>query len=113
VLLILLDNALRHTPAGGSIRLQLQAQPEGRLLCLTVSDNGSGIAPDHLPHVFERFYRGKEDRRQHDSGSGLGLAIARGLVEAMHGQIAIASQPGRGTTVSVRLPVSPIRTKPR
>jgi signal transduction histidine kinase len=105
VLLILLDNALRHTPDGGHIRLQ--AQPDGRYIRLTVSDSGSGIPAEHLPHVFERFYRGKEDRRQHDSGSGLGLAIARGLVEAMHGQIAIASQPTQGTQVSIRLSVAP------
>ncbi|MFZ6030814.1 MAG: sensor histidine kinase [Chloroflexota bacterium] len=108
VLLILFDNALHHTPDGGCIRLQ--AQPEGRLICLTVSDNGGGIALEHLPHVFERFYRGKEERRQYNSGSGLGLAIARSLVEGMHGQIAIASRPGQGTQVAVRLP---IRVGPR
>jgi len=102
VLLILLDNALHHTPSGGLIRLRTQS--DGRYTQLTVSDSGSGIDPQHLPHVFERFYRGKEDRSQHDSGSGLGLAIARGLVEAMHGQIEITSQLDRGTQVIIRLP---------
>jgi signal transduction histidine kinase len=102
VLLILIDNALHHTPAGGQIRLQAQA--DARRVCLTVSDSGAGIPPEHLPHIFERFYRGIEDRRQHDSGSGLGLSIARGLVEAMHGQISVTSQVGKGTQVSVYLP---------
>ena len=103
VLLILLDNALRHTPQGGVIRMQ--SLPEGRYVRLVVSDSGTGIPEEHLPHIFERFYRGKEDRRQPDSGSGLGLAIARALVEAMHGQIVVTSQAGKGTQVSLRIPV--------
>lgn len=102
VLLILLDNALRHTPAGGKVRLE--ACPNGRMVQVSVIDNGSGIAPEHLPHLFERFYRGVAGRRQPDGGSGLGLAIAKALVEAQNGQIHITSRPGQGTRVIVDLP---------
>jgi signal transduction histidine kinase len=67
-----------------------------------VSDIGEGIAPAHLPHVFERFYRA--DSARSSSGSGLGLSIAKALIEAQHGQIAIASELGKGTRVTVTLP---------
>lgn len=102
VLLILLDNALRHTPAEGAIHME--AWVEKHQAHFLVSDSGSGIPARHLPHVFERFYRGEEDRSQRPGGSGLGLAIARGLAEAMHGQISLASQEGRGTRVTLTLP---------
>ena len=104
VLLIVLDNALRHTPAGGTIRLE--ARNDGRLVQLRVSDTGSGIPAQHLPHIFERFYRGEEDRSQASHGSGLGLAIARSLIEAMQGQISLTSQPGQGTQVIIHLPIA-------
>jgi signal transduction histidine kinase len=100
VLLILLDNALRHTPAGGKICVE--ALSHGRHVDIMIADTGVGIAPEHLPHVFERFYRA--DSARGSSGSGLGLSIARGLIEAQRGQIAIASQPGQGTRVTVSLP---------
>jgi signal transduction histidine kinase len=100
VLLILLDNALRHTPAGGTIRVE--ALSRGRQVDIVIADTGVGIAPEHLPHVFERFYRA--DSARGSSGSGLGLSIARGLIEAQRGQIAIASAPGQGTRVTVSLP---------
>jgi signal transduction histidine kinase len=100
VLLALLDNALQHTPAGGSLRVQAAAQ--GRWIEVKVSDTGSGIAPEHLPSVFERFYRGNS--LPGGRGAGLGLAIARGLVTAQGGEIELASQLGQGTTVSVRWP---------
>ena len=102
VLLILLDNALRHTPAGGQVTLA--AAPSGRAVEITVADTGAGIAPEHLPHVFDRFYRA--DPARGGEGTGLGLAIARSLVTAQGGHIRIASQPGVGTTVSVRLPAA-------
>jgi signal transduction histidine kinase len=102
VLLILLDNALLHTPAGGKVRLE--AHPNGRSVLVSVTDNGGGISPEHLPHLFERFYRGVAGRRQSDGGSGLGLAIAKALVEAQHGRIHLTSQPGQGTCVTVDLP---------
>jgi signal transduction histidine kinase len=102
VLLILLNNALHHTPSGGVIRLE--AQPVQHWMQISVSDTGSGIAPEHLPHVFERFYRAPSKQRQHDNGSGLGLSIARSLVEAQHGKVTIDSQPGKGTRVTLHFP---------
>lgn len=102
VLLILLDNALRYTPAGGSIRLE--ARPQGRMVQITVADTGSGIAPEHLPHVFDRFYRADSARGSDTGGSGLGLAIARGLVEAQQGRIRLESQVGEGSRVTLTLP---------
>jgi signal transduction histidine kinase len=100
VLIALLDNALHYTPAGGSIRLAARA--EGGRTIITVTDTGRGIAPEHLAHVFDRFYRA--ERSAGESGAGLGLAVAKGLVEAQRGEIRIESQPGRGTTVSISLP---------
>jgi signal transduction histidine kinase len=100
VLLILLDNALRHTPPGGSIRLEAHVQ--GRYLLIGVLDSGGGIAPASIPHIFERFYRA--DSGHGSSGSGLGLSIAKAIIEAQHGQIAIDSQLGSGTRVTVTLP---------
>ncbi len=100
VLLIVLDNALRHTPRGGSI--EMTARSSGKHIQIDVADSGEGIAPKHLPHVFERFYRA--DSTPGKDGSGLGLAIAKGLIEAQHGSIAIASEPGRGTQVTLTLP---------
>jgi len=100
VLLIVIDNALRHTPKGGEVKIEAQAR--GRQLVIVVSDTGEGIALAHLPHVFERFYRA--DSARSSSGSGLGLSIAKSLIEAQHGQIAIASELGKGTRVTVTLP---------
>jgi signal transduction histidine kinase len=104
VLLILLDNALRHTPAGGSIRLT--AGPQGHAMQIGVADTGSGIAPEHLAHVFERFYQAHQARGGAGDGTGLGLAIARALIAAQHGRIAISSRPGQGTYVTLILPAA-------
>jgi signal transduction histidine kinase len=102
VLLIVLDNALRHTPAGG--RVVLAAAPAGRSIEISVTDTGSGIAPEHLPHVFDRFYQANPARG--GGGTGLGLAIARSLIMAQGGQISLHSQSGAGTRVTVRLPAA-------
>ncbi|MGB7538396.1 MAG: HAMP domain-containing sensor histidine kinase [Anaerolineales bacterium] len=99
VLLILLDNALRHAAEGSAIEIESGAA--GGKILLTVRDHGAGIAPEDLPHIFDRFYRGRSDSPE--SGSGLGLTIAKELVEAMNGRIRIASGPGRGTTATVEL----------
>lgn len=105
VLLILLDNALRHTPAGGTVRLG--ARSHGHQIALTVADTGAGIAPADLPYVFERFYRADQARTSgEDNGSGLGLAIARALIEAHGGQIRLESRLGAGTRVEVTLPTA-------
>jgi two-component system sensor histidine kinase CiaH len=103
VLLILLDNALKHTPTGGRVVVSLGV--EDRYATLAVADTGAGIAPEHLSHVFERFYRADNARTRADGGSGLGLAIARMLVEAHGGELKLASQLGVGTTATVRLPL--------
>ena len=95
----LLSNALRHTPADGTVALR--AEPRGELVQVEVSDTGEGIPPDELPRIFERSYRGEESRtRQQDGkapGAGLGLAIARGLIEAHGGTIDVESEPDRGS----------------
>lgn len=101
----LVANSLRHTPAGG--RIQLQAEQNNGTVRVTVQDTGRGIAPEDLPHVFDRFWRGDRARsRQASGGAGLGLAIARQLVEAQGGQIRAMSTPGRGTTMVIELPVA-------
>lgn len=98
----LLSNALAHTPHGG--RVWVSAVPEGELLRLEVRDTGSGIAPEHLPHVFDRLYRVQAARS--GGGSGLGLSIVRKIVEAHGGEVGLESQQGVGTTVTVRLPLA-------
>lgn len=104
VLIILLDNALRYTPAGGQITLA--AIPRGQTVQLSVADTGCGIAPEHLPHIFERFYRVDAARGRESGNAGLGLAIARGLVEVMGGTIGADSVVGQGTTIWLRLPAT-------
>ena len=98
----LIDNALRHTPPGGQITLA--AEQDDRAVHLFVRDTGAGIAPEDLPYVFERFYRGDEARQQEDGASGLGLAIARSLVEAHGGSIAVESVLGQGTRFTIAIP---------
>lgn len=104
LLLILLDNALTYTPAGGSVTLGLRA--EGNQAVLTVADTGIGIAPEDLPHIFERFYRADKARSRAQGGTGLGLAIARWIVEKHGGHIDVTSEPGRGSVFSVHLPLA-------
>ena len=91
----LLDNALRHTPAGGVVQLTLQGNDAD--LFVTVTDNGPGIPPAELPHLFDRFYRGDRSRARITGGSGLGLAIARQLIEAHGGCIWVDSPPPGAT----------------
>ncbi len=98
----LLSNALRYTPAEGTITLS--AVKEAERVILLVSDTGPGIAPEDLPYVFNRFYRA--DKSRHQTGeSGLGLTIAKSLVEAHGGGISVESQPGNGTTFVLWLPL--------
>ena len=100
----LLDNALRHSLSGG--RVDLAATVNDGELAITVADNGDGIAAEHLPHVFERFYRADAARDRGHGGAGIGLAIAKALVEAHHGHITASSQgPGTGSTFTVTLPI--------
>jgi len=104
----LLDNALRHTPAGGHVTVT--ATRRGPDVVLTVTDDGDGIPREHLPHVFERFYRADSARDRGHGGSGIGLAIAKALTQAHGGHISAASPgPGRGTTFTVAVPITPQR----
>jgi two-component system, OmpR family, sensor kinase len=105
VLLILIDNAIRHTPETGSI-IVANSYEAGQAT-IRVSDTGTGIAPEHLPHVFDRFYRADSSRQRGSGGTGLGLAIARAIVERHKGAIVVESRLGSGTTVIVRLPATP------
>jgi signal transduction histidine kinase len=95
----LIANALRYTPGGGRISVQC-AVDDGQSIAVSVSDTGRGIAPDELPHIFDRFYKSRDSR-----GTGLGLAIAKNLIAAHGGEISAQSELGRGTTIRFKLPV--------
>jgi signal transduction histidine kinase len=96
----LLDNALLH--AGEDARVSVEVRAAGHEVEILVSDTGVGIAPEHLPHVFERFYRAEASRA--GPGTGLGLAVVKHIVEAHGGRVSADSQPGAGTTVRLTLP---------
>jgi len=100
----LLDNALQHTPPGGRVSIQLLSTADNAQLI--VRDTGCGIPAEHLPRVFDRFYRVDTARSRRTGGSGLGLAICQNLAEAHGGQIQCESVPGRGTTMTVILPLA-------
>ena len=102
ILTNLFDNALRYTPPGG--RIVVAAGPTKGGTLLTVSDNGSGITGQHLPRVFERFYRADPARSRDQGGTGLGLAIVKHLVEAHGGRVEAQSAPGQGTTIRMVFP---------
>jgi signal transduction histidine kinase len=104
VLQNLLANAFGHTPAKGGITLHAQANAEA--VTITVHDTGDGIAPEHLPHIFDRFYRADPARNRDRGGAGLGLAIARAIVESHGGNITVTSAPKQGSTFTVSLPLS-------
>lgn len=108
VLLNLVDNALKYTTPPGRVALSAAVVEGGTAVLLAVRDEGSGIPPEALAHVFDRFYRADTSRARtgaRTSGSGLGLSIVKGLVEAQGGDVRIESEAGRGTIVAVRLPV--------
>ena len=108
----LVVNAIRHTPAGGRITLGA-GRRDARTVELTVTDTGEGIPAEHLPHVFERFYRVDSARDRSHGGSGVGLAICRALVQAHGGTVDAASDgPGHGSRFTVRLPAAEHGTHP-
>jgi histidine kinase len=105
VLLNLAGNALQYTPAGGRVRVT--AQRHGSEVHIAVGDTGIGIPPEHLPHVFTRFYRVDKSRSRAGGGSGIGLTIAKHLVEAHGGRIwATSPGPGQGSTFTFTLPIA-------
>lgn len=124
VLQNLLRNALAHTPEGGTVRVSAASHepsvpstqhsaphaqhsaPAVSIVQVSVSDTGAGISPEHLPHIFERFYRVDPSRSRSTGGSGIGLAIARQLVEAHGGKIWAESEPGKGSVFHFTLPVA-------
>ena len=96
----LVENALRFTPEGGEIQISLRAVDNASEI--VVRDSGSGIAPEHLPRVFDRFYRGDPSRSS--AGTGLGLALVKSIVDLHHGSVSIESTPGRGAAVTLTFP---------
>jgi signal transduction histidine kinase len=111
VLSNLVDNALRYTPPGGTITLDISA-PERlkgqkqRVIWFEVRDTGSGIPAEHLPFVFERFYRVDKSRDRKTGGTGLGLAIVKDTVQVLGGEVTITSEPQKGTSVRFWLPAA-------
>ena len=111
VLLNLVDNALNHTPAGGTVTIACAS--EDRHALISVRDTGVGIAAEHLPHIFDRFYRVDTARSRERGGTGLGLSIARMMIAAHGGHVAVESEPGLGSSFTIRLPLRPAENTSR
>ena len=95
-------NALRHTPVGSHI--SLRASREDERVVIEVSDSGEGISSEHLPHIFDRFYKASSTNGLASPGSGLGLSIVKAIVIRHGGNISASSEPGRGTTIRIEVP---------
>jgi signal transduction histidine kinase len=108
MLLNMVTNAIKYTPQGGTVSLNLEQDDES--VTLSVRDSGIGIAPGDLPHIFERFWRADPARSRTGArpGVGLGLAITKWIAEAHGGSITVQSRPGRGSVFTVRLPKAPV-----
>ena len=102
----LLSNALKFTPKDGKVELSTENLPSQHSLSIRVKDNGPGIAAEHLPQIFDRFYRIENPLLQSQSGSGLGLALTRELITLMNGTVSVESEPGAGTQFTITLPVT-------
>jgi two-component system sensor histidine kinase BaeS len=98
----LLTNALKFTPAGG--RVTIETRPDGPEAALSVTDTGTGIPAEELPHIFDRFWRGSQAAQT--SGTGIGLAIAAELAQAHGGRLTASSEPGKGTEMTLTLPAA-------
>jgi heavy metal sensor kinase len=98
----LIDNAIRDTPEGGRVTVSLESRAAA--VAIRIADTGAGIAPEVVPHLFERFYRGDKARSRQDGGFGLGLAIVKWIAELHNGAVEVASTPGAGSTFTVTLP---------
>ena len=103
VLYNVVQNAIRHTPAGGQIAVTALPLAGARQVQVEVADTGEGISAEDLPHIFEPFYRSEKSRARDGSGAGLGLTIARGIVQAHGGALVATSPPGEGTRLSFTL----------
>jgi len=115
VLSTLLDNALKYTPRGGSVQVAMRApvtaaNREG--VQITISDNGPGIPADIVPYLFDYFYRYRDENRLSVPGAGIGLAVGRELVQAHHGEVAVRSMPGQGSTFTILLPMGKDHLRP-
>jgi heavy metal sensor kinase len=114
VLVNLVDNAIKNTPAGGRITITASLTSDGvpdangAMARISVADTGVGIAPEHLPHIFDRFYRVDHGRARSRGGTGLGLAICQAIVHAHNGQITAASEEGKGSTFTLTLPLGDV-----
>ncbi len=104
----LLDNAIKFTPDGGAVEVAVRRDLDGA--AITVADSGRGISEEHLPRIFDRFYRIERSRSREEGGTGLGLAIAKHIVEAHGGRISVQSRPGGGSVFTVVLPAR-VRTR--
>ncbi len=100
----LLHNAITHTPPGGEIALRVHVSYDE--VVISVQDTGEGIAAEHLPNIFERFYRADASRARATGGSGLGLAIVKQMVEAQYGRVEAQSSPGSGSCFTFTLPLA-------
>jgi two-component system, OmpR family, phosphate regulon sensor histidine kinase PhoR len=98
----LVENALKYTPAGGHV--SVAARTEGEAVLFEITDDGPGIAAEHLPRIFERFYRVDKARSRELGGTGLGLSIVKHLAESLEGSVSVSSTPGQGSRFTVRLP---------
>ena len=104
VLYNLVQNAIRHTPAGKQVSVSAHPSTGGKQVEVEIADAGDGIAPNDLPHVFEPFFRSEKSRARDGGGAGLGLTISRGIVEAHGGTIDVKSEPGKGSRFRFTLP---------
>jgi two-component system heavy metal sensor histidine kinase CusS len=95
----LISNAIRYTPKGGDIRVMTRHTDSH--VEVMVSDSGEGIASEHLPHIFERFYRADDSRARHSGGRGLGLAIVKQIMDQHSGDVRVESEPGKGCTFTL------------
>jgi heavy metal sensor kinase len=109
-LINLLDNALRYTPPGGSVTVRLQST--GEWVSVAVEDTGHGIEPEHIPHLFERFYRTDWARAKDAAGTGLGLPIVKEIMEAHGGTISVTSEIDKGSIFTLRVPISTRQAMP-
>lgn len=109
VAIILLDNAIKHTSSGGEVSLSLNQ--DSRSVVLQVQDTGCGIAPEDLPHIFDRYYKAPVERGGLASGTGIGLSVAKKIVTLHKGTIDVVSEIGKGTRFTVRFPLSKCKVK--